>query len=246
MNQLTQTDSFFVTRADCAILVERLRISRKLTQMWNSLARFARWNNLQRFWENRVTRWINFVKMIHLAKPNSDFESVQNGTDAEDESCWVMLTHVGVWWFMMIYDVARRSMFCQLRVLGRVPLRLINVWQSFGKDCQSCADCTTWKIWISRIILCRIEANWRTAPLVFLIFYNLVTWWRCDSLWHVAQIRSMRGKHAPSGADCTTFDKRVTTWVTLDMLMLVRGLIGEKWHTFEKRAQIGTIWGVRA
>jgi len=29
---------------------------------------------------------------------------------------------------MMIYDVARRSMFCQLRVLGRVPLRLINVW----------------------------------------------------------------------------------------------------------------------
>lgn len=143
MNQLTQTDSFFVTRADCAILYERLRISRKLTQMWNSLARFARWNNLQRFWENRVTRWINFVKMIHLAKPDSDVEIVQVGTDAEDESCWVMLTHVDEWWFMMIYDVARRSMFCQLRVLGRMPLRLINVWQSFGKDCQGCADCTT-------------------------------------------------------------------------------------------------------
>jgi len=32
--------------------------------------------------------------MIHLAKPDSDFESVQVGTDAEDESRWVMLTHV--------------------------------------------------------------------------------------------------------------------------------------------------------
>ena len=114
-----------------------------LTQMGNNSPRFARWNNLQRFWENRTTRWINFVKMIHLAKPDSDVEIVQTGTDAEDESCWVMLTHVDEWWFMMIYDVARRSMFCQLRVLGRMPLRLINVWQSFGKDCQSCADCTT-------------------------------------------------------------------------------------------------------
>lgn len=212
MNQLAQTDSFFVTRADCAILVERLRTSRKLTQVWISLPRFARWNNLQRFWENRFTRWINFVKMIHLAKPDSAVEIVQVGTDVS--GCRT-LSNVDVWWCMMIYDVARRSMFCQLRVLGRIPLRLINVWQSFGKDCQGCADCTTRKTWISRIILCRIEANWRTAPLVFLIFYNVETWWKDVALWHVAQIRSMRGKHAQIGADCTTFDKRVARWSTV-------------------------------
>jgi hypothetical protein len=34
--------------------------------------------------------------MIHLAKPDSAVEIVQDGTDAEDESCWVMLTHVDV------------------------------------------------------------------------------------------------------------------------------------------------------
>ena len=97
-----------------------------------------------------------------------------------------MLTHVDEWWFMMIYDVARRSMFCQLRVLGRMPLRLINVWQSFGKDCQGCADCTTWKTWISCIMLGRIDTIWSTAPLVFLIFSSLIMWRRCDTLWHVA------------------------------------------------------------
>ena len=40
----------------------------------------------------------------------------------------------------------------------------------------------------------------------------------------------MRGKHAPSCADCTTFDKRVARLRRLhnvDMLILVRGLIGE-------------------
>ena len=82
---------------------------------------------------------------------------------------WIMLGNVDSRWWMMIYDVARRSMFCQLRVLGRVPLRLINVWQSFGKDCQGCADCTTRKTWISCGMLGRIDPIWRTAPLVFLI-----------------------------------------------------------------------------
>lgn len=94
MNQLTQTDSFFVTRADCAILYERLQIARKLTQLWNSLSRFARWNNLQRFWENRFTRWINFVKMIHLAKPDSDFEIVQSCTNVYCWRHWITLYHV--------------------------------------------------------------------------------------------------------------------------------------------------------
>lgn len=84
---------------------------------------------------------------------------------------WIMLGNVDSRCGTSYHIIAFRSMFCQLRVLGRMPLRLKNGWQSFGKDCQGCADCTTWKTWISRIILCRIEANWRTAPFMFFLFF---------------------------------------------------------------------------
>lgn len=80
--------------------------------------------------------------MIHLAKPDSDVEIVQTGTDVDTmDRTWKTDSRCGT----SYHIIAFRSMFCQLRVLGRMPLRLKNGWQSFGKDCQGCADCTTWK-----------------------------------------------------------------------------------------------------
>ena len=68
--------------------------------------------------------------MIHLAKHDSDLEIVQNGTDTEDESRWVMLTHV----------VARRSKLENVLPVARggqsaptFDKRLAIVWERLPK-----------------------------------------------------------------------------------------------------------------
>ena len=88
------------------------------------------------------------------------------------------LNHVVSRW-VRLWQIA--TCFASCACWAECPWRLINVWQSFGKDCQSCADCTTWKTWNSWVIVCRIDPIWRTAPLVLLTLWNVE---HCITLWH--------------------------------------------------------------